>query len=234
MEKEITREELAQNSGTGETPSYVAVDGTVYDVSGSPMWKTGAHMNRHQAGTDLSLEIESAPHGKEVFEKSTVRRVGVLRAEPTHDVRIPEFLATLLDRFPLLHRHPHPMVVHFPMAYPVAASLFTLIHLLGIWKTVPLETYAFAMLVLGTIFTPIGLATGFFTWWLNYQARMVHHVKCKIVCSFILLAVHVVCLVLKLTVGASVIYTILMLWLLPNALLLGYHGGQLTFPYKHK
>jgi uncharacterized membrane protein len=198
------------------------------------MWKAGVHMNRHQAGTDLSLELESAPHGKEVFEKASVKKVGALQTETPRDERITGFLATLLDRFPMLHRHPHPMIVHFPMAYPVAASLFTLIHLLGIWKTVPFDTYAFAMLILGVVFTPLGLATGFFTWWLNYHAKMVHHVKCKIVCSFILLGAHVACLILKLTVGPTIVYTVLMLWLLPNALLLGYHGGQLTFPYKHE
>jgi len=234
MDEEITREELAHKTGTGETPTYVAVDGIVYDVSASKLWKAGMHMNRHQAGADLSAEIESAPHGREVFEKSTVTKVGSLAAQPSEDGHIPAILSALLDRFPMLHRHPHPMVVHFPMAYPVAATLFTLIHILNIWQTIPFETYAFAMLVMGTIFTPLGLATGFFTWWLNYRARMVHHVKCKIVCSLVLLAVQVVCLVLKLTIGTSLIYTVLMLSLAPNALLLGYHGGQLTFPHKHK
>jgi hypothetical protein len=41
MDKEITRDELAQNTGAGETQSFVAVDGTVYDVSASAMWKAG-------------------------------------------------------------------------------------------------------------------------------------------------------------------------------------------------
>lgn len=39
-----------------------------YDVSDSFMWTGGAHMAEHQAGKDLTDELEDALQGEEVFE----------------------------------------------------------------------------------------------------------------------------------------------------------------------
>lgn len=211
----------------------MAVDGTVYDVTASKMWKDGVHVKRHRSGGDLTADLIAAPHGPEVFQREGITRVGTLAEEPIA-ARGPAWLNRLLDRFPMLYRHPHPMIVHFPMAYPAAASLFTLLSFTG-WAPYLFQRIAFAMLILGVLATPLGIVTGFFTWWLNYQAHMVRHVKCKIACSSAMLAMQLVCLLLKLGGVAengttSWVYSILMLLLLPTALLLGYHGGQLTFP----
>lgn len=239
MDREFSAEELAEFTGADGSQVYVAADGRVYDVTGSPLWNTGIHMNRHKAGNDLSVDLESAPHGTEVFQRETVRPVGTLRAAPGVDEKAPGFLPALLERFPLLRRHPHPMIIHFPMAYPVAATLFTLLKLLGVWKTVPFDTLALSMVILGVFFTPLGIATGFFTWWINYGAKSMVHVRWKICLSLLLLITLAVSLILHLTgpetgTAGFTLCTILMLWLLPNALLLGYHGGQLTFPYKRE
>ncbi len=53
----FTAEELKQYNGKGGKPVYAAVDGIVYDLSGSKYWKTGRHMKMHDAGTDLSEDI---------------------------------------------------------------------------------------------------------------------------------------------------------------------------------
>jgi len=237
MNEQLTHDQLTRHDGQEGRPSYVAVEGTVYDVTASKMWKGGAHVKRHQAGKDLSADIAAAPHGPEVFQREGIRLVGTLAKEMAA-ARGPSWLNRLLERFPMFHRHPHPMIVHFPMAYPAAASLFTLLSFTG-WSPYLFERIAFAMLVLGILSTPLGIATGFFTWWLNYQAHMVHHVKCKIVCSFVMFAVQLICLGMKLGGLAghgttAWVYSGLMILLLPNALLLGYHGGQLTFPYSRK
>lgn len=235
MSDRLTHGQLAQNDGQDGRPSYVAVAGTVYDVTASTMWRGGTHVKRHRAGRDLSADIAAAPHGPEVFARENVRRVGTL-AEEGPARRGPAWLNALLVRFPMLHRHPHPMIVHFPMAYPVAASVFTALSFAG-WAPYLFERIAFALLVLGIISTPLGIATGLFTWWLNYEARMVHHVKCKIVCSSILLVLQLVCVILRrgetaLWGAQYQVYSVLMLLLLPTALVLGYHGGQLSFPYE--
>ena len=68
--------ELAENNGRNGKPAYVAFKGAVYDVSGSAFWLEGDHMGTHQAGRDLTNEIELAPHRKEPLDK--VKLIGVL------------------------------------------------------------------------------------------------------------------------------------------------------------
>jgi len=236
MDREFTPDELATYNGRDGKPVYVALNGKVYDVTASKMWKGGEHIKRHHAGNDLSADIAAAPHQMDVFEREGITVVGTLKEVSPFD-HLPAWIADLIERFPMVQRHPHPMVVHFPMAYPVAAALFTILDLLRIFPKIQFDVIAFFMLILGTIFTLPAMATGFFTWWVNYQGKMVHHVSCKIVCSIILLCVHIMLLILRVGGFAASgtgfwAYTILMIWLMPNALLLGYHGGQLTFPHK--
>ena len=59
----LTLDQLRQFDGKDGRPAYVAVDGILYDMTGSAAWKNGAH-NGFQAGTDLTQEImEVSPHG---------------------------------------------------------------------------------------------------------------------------------------------------------------------------
>lgn len=60
---EFTLEELAQYDGKDGREAYVAVDGVVYDVTRSSLWKGGEH-NGFTAGRDLTEEIKNvSPHG---------------------------------------------------------------------------------------------------------------------------------------------------------------------------
>ena len=100
--KEFSREELATFNGENGQPVYIAHDNKVYDVSESKLWKTGSHMRRHQAGTDLTEEIGGAPHDIEVFEK--FRQVGTLKpAKDPMDEHIPDFLLAVFRTIPMLH-----------------------------------------------------------------------------------------------------------------------------------
>jgi len=74
--RKITKDELGQNNGQDGKPAYVAFKGRVYDVSESAFWLYGDHLGAHQAGKDLTDEMELAPHREEVFER--VKEVGVL------------------------------------------------------------------------------------------------------------------------------------------------------------
>jgi predicted heme/steroid binding protein len=72
----FTLKELAEYNGTGGKPAYVAYKGKVYDVSASSFWLDGDHLGTHQAGKDLTEELELAPHGGEMLERTKL--VGVL------------------------------------------------------------------------------------------------------------------------------------------------------------
>jgi predicted heme/steroid binding protein len=74
--KKITKQELEQNNGKNGKPSYLAYKGKVYDVSESSFWLDGDHLGMHEAGKDLSEELEMAPHREENFQR--VKLVGEL------------------------------------------------------------------------------------------------------------------------------------------------------------
>ena len=75
-EKKFTLEELAKYDGNNGNPAYVAYNGKVYDVSDSSFWMNGDHLGAHQAGKDLTAEIDIAPHGPENLNR--VKLVGIL------------------------------------------------------------------------------------------------------------------------------------------------------------
>ncbi len=60
--KKFTLEELAKFDGKEGRPAYVAHKGKVYDVSESWMWEDGDHQGLHEAGKDLTEDMEDAPH----------------------------------------------------------------------------------------------------------------------------------------------------------------------------
>lgn len=70
---EMTLEELAFYDGKQGRPAYIAVQGWIYDVSGSSLWINGEH-NGYSAGQDLTAIILSqSPHGL-----STLSRVPIV------------------------------------------------------------------------------------------------------------------------------------------------------------
>lgn len=73
----FTLEELKHYDGQEGRAAYVAVDGTVYDVSQVGPWQGGTHHGNY-AGQDLSQAITHAPHLKTVLPKLPV--VGKLQA----------------------------------------------------------------------------------------------------------------------------------------------------------
>jgi hydroxylamine dehydrogenase len=75
---EITSETLPSHDGREGRRAVVAVSGKLYEVTGSRLWRDGAHIKQHQAGQDLTEALEGAPHGTEVLDK--VPMIGELRA----------------------------------------------------------------------------------------------------------------------------------------------------------
>ncbi len=74
--EEFTLDELASYDGRGGHRAYIAYQGKVYDVTESPMWTDGDHLGTHQAGHDLTQELEAAPHSKDNL--AAMKLVGIL------------------------------------------------------------------------------------------------------------------------------------------------------------
>lgn len=68
----MTREELAQFDGKDGRKAYGAVNGKIYDFTGSKLWENGDHQSLHSAGTDLTEELRGAPHVRAVVERFPV------------------------------------------------------------------------------------------------------------------------------------------------------------------
>jgi predicted heme/steroid binding protein len=70
--KKFTRDELKNYNG-GDGHSYVAYRGKVYDVSESYLWESGQHQDEHEAGSDLTDELDQqAPHDPDMLENFPV------------------------------------------------------------------------------------------------------------------------------------------------------------------
>jgi len=227
--KEMSADELSSFNGKEGHPVYIAFEGKVYDVSKSPLWSKGLHMNRHPSGKDLTGEISAAPHGQEVFERYP--QVGLLKKSPPEELRhLPSHLQNFLRKVPMARRHPHPMIVHFPIAFLMGSSLFILLYLL--FQNVSFETISFYLFILGTISSPFAIASGLFTWWINYRAKLNYFVRKKIQLSVLLLIFEIALIVWRSLSQkiSNPLYFILILLLTPMVALLGYYGGQMTFP----
>jgi uncharacterized membrane protein len=186
-------------------------------------------MNRHPSGKDLTGEISAAPHGTEVFERYP--QVGVLKKGAPEELKhLPPLLQNLLQKLPMARRHPHPMVVHFPIAFLMASSLFILLYL--IFKNPSFEITSFYLLILGAIASPFAMVTGLLTWWINYRLKLTLFVKRKIQFSILLLIFEIIVILWRSSNPeiSNPIYFIMLVILTPIVSILGYYGGQMTFP----
>ena len=236
--KEIDTESLAELNGHDGKPAYIAYQGKVFNVSGSKLWKDGLHMKLHRAGRDLSAEFEAAPHGEEVLERYPQAAVLKQKAEPLRPM--PAFLTYLIDRYPFLQRHPHPMTVHFPIVFMLSVPFFNFLYLMTNEGT--FESTAFYLLIGGLLFLPVVMLTGWFTWWLNYLAKPMKPVALKILFSSTLLMIASCALAWRMTHpgimasqgAARSIYFLLTLSFVPLVSVTGWLGATLTFPIKRR
>lgn len=234
--KEFTREELATFNGENGQPVYIAHGGKVYDVSESKLWKTGHHMRRHPSGTDLTEGIEGAPHATEVLERFP--QVGILKPEKDPmDEHVPDFMLTIFQKIPMLRRHPHPMTVHFPIAFLMLFPLFNLLYLAT--GNAAFETTAFHVLVAGLVVTPVAMITGPYNWWLNYAGKWTKVIAIKVFGSLIFIVLILILFIWRIVApeimlqpgGARVVFLLLSLSLPPVVTILGWFGAKMTFPH---
>ncbi|HHP7233187.1 MAG TPA: DUF2231 domain-containing protein [Desulfobacterales bacterium] len=236
--KEMTEKELTEYNGKDGKPIYIAHKGKVYDVSESKMWKGGQHMRRHNAGADLSTDIQAAPHEADVLERYP--QVAVLAKEQEPERKMPRPVAWLLETNPFFRRHPHPMTVHFPIVFMLSNPFFNVLFVLTGNRA--FETTAFHCLAGGILFMLVAMVTGFFTWWYNYMAQMMRPVAIKIPLSAVTLILAVVLFVWRLnhpellagSQGVNIPYLILSLLLFPLISVIGWYGATMTFPIEEE
>ena len=136
----------------------------------------------------------------------------------------------------MLRRHPHPMTVHFPIVFSFCATLFNILYLITGIKS--MEITALHTLAAGILFTVVAIATGLYTWWLNYMAKPMMAAKVKISLSLTLLVVQIIAFIWRMKMpmvmdslqGANIIYLLLVLSLFPIVVVVGWFGAHLTFP----
>jgi predicted heme/steroid binding protein/uncharacterized membrane protein len=235
--KEFDADELAGFNGEDGNPTYIAYDGKVYDVSESKLWRKGQHMNRHRSGDDLTSDMQAAPHDFNVLERFP--QVGIFKKAEVEEQQIPQPLAWLINRFPFLRRHPHPMTVHFPIVFVLSTSLFNILYLVTGVKS--FEITALHCLAGGILFTIVGIITGIYTWWLNYMAQPLKAVKIKLPLTIVMFIIEVVIFIWRILTPeildainlGSIIYFLLVLSLLPMIMVIGWYGASMTFPVDH-
>ncbi len=235
--KRFTIEQLKGHDGGDNRPVLIAVGGNVYDVSLSRRWAAGVHMNRHRAWADLTNDIKAAPHGLDVLARFPL--IGTVAEASPELTGVRASVETWLARHPFFRRHPHPAIVHFPLGLLVAAPLLAVFARL--FNSPATEWASFCCLVIGVAAVPPAIATGYVTWWLNYEFASSTLILRKRALAWLALFLGV----------ALVFIRAFLMWepfshpiaqqlgfFLGLALLslitayIGYLGGKLTFPYE--
>ncbi|EIF51797.1 2-oxoacid:acceptor oxidoreductase subunit alpha [Sulfurovum sp. AR] len=227
----MTLEKLKQYNGKNNQKAYIAYKGNIYDVTNSPLWKNGTHQNMHEAGVDLTNVLANAPHGEEVFGKFEI--VDTLDEEDENDRNN----VSTIDWVQWYRKyHPHPMLVHFPIALHLFASGLDLIFLFQ-----PSASFATAVFYTFFVSTVMGIFTmfsGILSWWINYQLALNHILVKKLIFSVTTLILGIIGIIIYLndpgvvylTTLPSIFYHGIIFLTGITVIILGYYGGKLTWP----
>lgn len=223
-------DELKQYDGKDGRPAYIAYKGNIYDVTGSKLWKNGSHINRHFAGDDLSPQMSVAPHGDDLLSKFKI--VGKLELEE----KPPEI--DKMERRRNFYRkfHPHPVLIHFPMALFFFSCIMQ--GLFMIFKFSPYENAAYYSLFIGTVLGYPATLSGIYSWWINYQSMLTKTFRIKLYLSILLLIITSATLLIRIFIPdisftpgtVFYIYHALLFLSFPIVTIIGYFGGKITWP----
>jgi predicted heme/steroid binding protein/uncharacterized membrane protein len=242
QKKEVPRftpAELAQYDGVDGREAFIAYKGFVFDVTASPLWRKGKHVNQHSAGCELTAEMAAAPHADDVMARFPL--VGVYVVEDAADAPAP---IELIPAPPLvaffLRRHFHPVSVHYPIALGLLAALLTVPAMLlrGSELGATLETVAWWMVLISAVFTPPAAITGLWSWTYNYGGVLNDIYRWKIGLTLTLCAVAAATVLLRLAASGGIAaggaeywaYSLLVIAHGPLVIALGWFGGKITFP----
>ncbi len=222
--KLFTLKQLKEFDGKSGKPAYLVFKGKVYDVSGSPLWTDGKHQGRHFAGTDSTEEITNAPHAEEVLTKFPV--IGELGEEK----RSIAALANRIEEF-----HPHPMLVHFSVAFSIAIPILAIIYVST--HKPSFETASYYLLIGDFLTSAMAGFAGVFSWSVTYERRMTSVFIRKAVFTVLLAVLVTTCFiwrtvdpnVLTSETAFSYVYLALLIILVPIVGMLGHYGGKIVY-----
>lgn len=223
----MTLDELKQYDGQNGQKAYIAYKGKVYDVTDSPLWKNGIHKKLHKAGLDLTDVFKNAPHGEEVFGRFAIVDMLDVTMEKRFD------WVTWYRKY-----HPHPMLIHFPIALHIFAAGADLIFLLH--STASFATAVFYTFFVATVMGAIAMVPGILSWWINYNLALTPIFIIKLLFSTITLLLGIVAIVIYLenpdiVYGwelKGILYHGIVLVTGVTVIVLGYYGGKITWPDK--
>lgn len=111
--QDLNPDQLSQFDGKEGRPAYVAFNGTIYDVTGSRLWKDGSHFKKHAAGNDMSDVLKMAPHKEDKIIAMPV--VGKLLQE-------------------IEQKKPPHIIIFYFMAYMNLFLIFAIIFVISLWR----------------------------------------------------------------------------------------------------
>jgi predicted heme/steroid binding protein/uncharacterized membrane protein len=224
----MTLKELKHYNGKESQKAYIAYKGNVYDVTNSPLWKNGTHKKIHHAGVDLTDVLQNAPHGEEVFNDLTI--VDTLDSKHQRNKR--DWVAWYKKY------HPHPILVHFPIALHIFAAGADLLFLFE--QSASLATAVFYTFFVATVMGALAMVPGILSWWINYHLALTHIFVIKLSFSILTLLLGIVAIMIYLEkpdvvyTGSldSILYHGIILFTGITVIILGYYGGKITWPDK--
>jgi len=233
----VDAEELSRFDGKEGRPAYIAYKGVVYDVTDNPMWEGGSHMDRVEAGRDLTEFLQDAPHGEEVFDSLDI--IGKLETTPsipkeeTHK-KTESSCKTALKAW-YKRYHPHPMTVHFPIALHFFAGGMDLLFLYSPSKAY--EVAVFYSFFVATVMGLVAMVPGLLSWWVNYNLSMARPFAVKLYVALFTLIVGFIGIALYLeepgvAYGVSLescLYHGIIFVTVLSVIVLGYFGGKISW-----
>lgn len=221
--------ELREYNGQEGKPAYIAYKGRVYDVTSSKLWKNGSHFKKHFAGSDLTSELANAPHSDEVFENFPCVGEFVAishTADETKKERYRKWYAAY---------HPHPMIIHFPIALHYFSAGADVLFLAN--PSPEYEAAVFLSLLIATIMGFVALITGIFSWWVNYDFSKSKAFVIKLIGAIFTLVVGLIPISQKIMnpdvpfsqgIDGFIYHSIIFITVI-SITIVAYYGGKITW-----
>lgn len=131
--------------------------------------------------------------------------------------------------------HPHPVLVHFPIGALLLGGLLQFLFLISAKSS--FEQAAFYSILFASIFEFPAVASGIFSWWLNYRRALTPVFKKKLIYSIALLILSCCIVITRLLITdisfrsdiLSYAYSILVFSSVLVVFAIAYYGGKITW-----